>query len=693
MMKNLLFSIALAFIAITASAQPLVRPGMPLTTEKGIANIETVSPSAAALQSIEASGKGAWINITDMVMKDMQKNISATRTGQTYEQEGWWAYTTAGYCDALGFQNITYPATFNCATVLPALFNGAVIDSVAIFITDKTLVKDVKLWVGNNFYDKTPFDGSIQDVTSYNDFSDGADAATNIKLNTPYTVTSEGCVIGYTFTATGTSDTNPGYFVPVWCDEEYNKEESQPYGLILKIDQKGQEGTWANYDNSGLSNLAIMAYIKVPEVPLAVQPLAVTERTIMQGDEAAMTVLVKNDCNKVINNISYVVSVEGEPMEEQTATFTTPISARNQGYFFFSVPTEELYDYVSVEVEITKVNGETNNATTTTAEGGIIVLEDEVSRISLVEHFTGMWSGECPRGFVGAKRMKNDLGKGVVVLDVHFGDTLGCETYNNVVAAWTGGYAPIMAVDRNNSGDPYYGLEEEEFGATQLVQLCQNTFPAEATIAISAAWTDDTKTAINVSTETKFMYSRPGADDDTYAIAFVLSENGMSGEGDKWLQQNSNYAKNFLPEDLAFLSTAGTYNAADRVAYMEQVYDNVVVEAWSPYAGIAGSVKRIMYGNTLTYSNVLDISANKIIQNKDNLYLTAMLINRKNGSIANVDQINLSTGETGITGVTSENGAQEVARYNVNGVKLSAPQKGLNIIKLSNGQTVKTIVK
>lgn len=47
----------------------------------------------------------------------------------------------------------------------------------------------------------------------------------------------------------------------------------------------------------------------------------------------------------------------------------------------------------------------------------------------------------------------------------------------------------------------------------------------------------------------------------------------------------------------------------------------------------------------------------------------------------------------GIADMESDMNAKVVSRYDVNGNKLSAPAKGLNIIKLSNGKTVKTIIK
>lgn len=48
---------------------------------------------------------------------------------------------------------------------------------------------------------------------------------------------------------------------------------------------------------------------------------------------------------------------------------------------------------------------------------------------------------------------------------------------------------------------------------------------------------------------------------------------------------------------------------------------------------------------------------------------------------------------TGISGVTSNENVVEVARYNAAGQAITAPQKGLNIIKMSNGTTKKVIIK
>lgn len=52
--------------------------------------------------------------------------------------------------------------------------------------------------------------------------------------------------------------------------------------------------------------------------------------------------------------------------------------------------------------------------------------------------------------------------------------------------------------------------------------------------------------------------------------------------------------------------------------------------------------------------------------------------------------VNFVYGATGINGISNAD-ATVVARYAADGTRLSAPQKGLNIVKLSNGKTMKYI--
>ena len=48
---------------------------------------------------------------------------------------------------------------------------------------------------------------------------------------------------------------------------------------------------------------------------------------------------------------------------------------------------------------------------------------------------------------------------------------------------------------------------------------------------------------------------------------------------------------------------------------------------------------------------------------------------------------------TGVQGVTMDSDAKEVARYNLNGARLAAPQRGINVVRMSDGSTKKVLVK
>lgn len=62
-----------------------------------------------------------------------------------------------------------------------------------------------------------------------------------------------------------------------------------------------------------------------------------------------------------------------------------------------------------------------------------------------------------------------------------------------------------------------------------------------------------------------------------------------------------------------------------------------------------------------------------------------------------VDNTNMvAVGEsdlTGISNVINWNEVKEVGRYTIDGQKLNVPTKGINLVKLSNGQTIKVVVK
>ena len=77
-----------------------------------------------------------------------------------------------------------------------------------------------------------------------------------------------------------------------------------------------------------------------------------------------------------------------------------------------------------------------------------------------------------------------------------------------------------------------------------------------------------------------------------------------------------------------------------------------------------------------------------------NLKVVAYVVNKVTGEVLNADEVTLPA-EYDATGIQtiSDNTNSVSARYNAAGQLITTPQKGLNIIKLSTGKTIKVIVK
>ena len=67
-----------------------------------------------------------------------------------------------------------------------------------------------------------------------------------------------------------------------------------------------------------------------------------------------------------------------------------------------------------------------------------------------------------------------------------------------------------------------------------------------------------------------------------------------------------------------------------------------------------------------------------------------MIIGSPNSAILkNIEEFDV----TGIDKVSTSSDVKEVSRYSVNGQRLSAPSKGLNIVKYSDGSVKKVVVQ
>jgi hypothetical protein len=116
-------------------------------------------------------------------------------------------------------------------------------------------------------------------------------------------------------------------------------------------------------------------------------------------------------------------------------------------------------------------------------------------------------------------------------------------------------------------------------------------------------------------------------------------------------------------------------------------YNNVPVAAWSPYKGIEESIPQSVKAGKVMYNAFYaDIEGNIHIQNKDNLSVVALLVDKQNGTIINGSKCKIDAYGTGISSLSVNDQAFDI--YTLQGHKvrtkatsLDGLPKGVYIVK------------
>lgn len=752
-MKKLLIGLFAVLCAGGASAQQLdVNGQVNNVTPKVVAKSGVLSNvlglDAKTQQTKKADFKlksnHIWANANQMQqqarlnMPMLSANAKVAKAEKAAVDEGltWFSYITSNDLGAVGFDalasglGVDFLAgqnKYNIAFLAPGNYAKAKIDSVEFWVLSGCQYDNLTVWVSSVKYETV----EGKNYLSFPESADKADAKVvvpaadvkavldklpanyvgpiSVKLPTPFTIPADGALVGYSYDG-----------------------KSSDKSIVLAGISSEAAGCFFQYDYEGERNFeslsSIVGMSSSIQIGLDVSDCEANDATVSANPE--LTTLVKtkqqypfyitNNSAKPITQLTYSISVDGVNGAEKSLDLSSPIEPMETASIPYTTAFED--DGVhTVELNISKVNGNTNINKHSSAEYSIIALEKSADRVSVVEEQTGTWCGWCPRGHVALDLLNKQLGDKVVTLAGHFangesrvdpmnilGDNITSQAerfadYGLVAMTLSsllgGGGLPGAMFDRVVAADPYVGANTTkgkngtyEYGATDLVNLLKEGNPSEADFSMTASWADDKNTDIKVDLTTTFNYNRFGS--FPYGVAFVLSENGMTGKGANWKQLNY-YSK------LAGVNGASDFNNPDMAAwfkagsYVSTTYDNVVVQAWNPLGDAAivdKSKTDIDKGEVIPFSTTLKVNSD-LIQNYNNLTLSALLVNLNSLAVVNAAKVVLGNCAAGIEDVNSEANNNVVSRYNVNGMRINGAQKGLNIVKLANGKVVKMAVK
>lgn len=464
-----------------------------------------------------------------------------------------------------------------------------------------------------------------------------------------------------------------------------NSKVDGPFFLYTNI-SSAQGGTGEGWYtiNSGGNGLAIQLIVEGDFAPNSVQPLDLGTIKLASGNTKDVDVTLKNEGAK-LSSIDYTITLEGKTSAEKHLDFGKDYGVGGKHTVKIPFTAASTNGEFPVTLTITKVNGEKNANANNSATGTIVTLAKEFKKYAVVEENTGTTCPWCVRGHVGLEMMQKQYGDQFIAIAWHYFDSTDPMYYASYkVSGLTYGSAPQAVVNRSTSAiDPYTN-------APKVVAKILEDLPV-AEVKVNGVFTEE-DTKVNATASVESLVS------GDYDIIFALTANGLTSNDDSWLQRNA-YAKEYS-------GASGTYNSKeempdefkpywDKGTEYKTVYNDVLISSSYVSRTNKATLPTLVENGTVSSEYTLKMPTKtglKKALNLDQIYVVAMLLDKTSGRIINAGRARV-TGSTGIEDVTTGTEATVVARYTVNGVQVSAPVKGVNILKMSDGTTRKVLVK
>lgn len=543
-----------------------------------------------------------------MAMTSFAQMANLKNTITPGEGEEWWGYFTEADANASNFgaygvnSLANYEAAIKIAKNDP-IMGQSTVKAVRIWLNQNTLPKitGLKIWKNKQLKVNATGVSYYQDV----DITTLQSGANDIMLDTPFEINDSVMYIGFTMTLSA-QDT------PIMCGGDY-----EPNTFFFRA--TAVTTSWQSINNHG--KLAFQVLAEGVNMPMncAVTSTNFGTQAATIGEELVLPMTIKNKGKNNITSIAYTITTNDDPATT-TPEVVVPIdniAINENATFDVAFDTSEALRGTKT-VTITKVNGEPNEAASNqcVASGNFVILAEIFTKVPVVEEFTGTWCGWCPRGFVAMETARETYGDQVVLIAAHNGDPMEISDYNPMMAL-VGGF-PSSFVNREATVDPH-----PTNILNAIKQDLQNVPIGK--IDITAKWNDEEMKTIDVNAVSKFAFAETGAN---YGVALVLTEDGMSGTGSNWRQSNYYSGQSGDPY-MTWWYSQGSYVSG-------LTFNFVAVGAWELKNGFNGSVATSFEaGEEMPFNYVADITTKNRIQDKANLKMVALLIDRKTGAIVN----------------------------------------------------------
>ncbi|MBQ7572545.1 MAG: hypothetical protein IJT19_09955 [Bacteroidaceae bacterium] len=588
--------------------------------------------------------------------------------------------TAYGYGTETDWQGLGVNAsgvTFDVAIYVPAgaAFRNATINGINIPVLD-TAMKDVSAWIRSDIYD----DNDLAKATAAGPFK--ANEYFSVAFDEPVPVPEEGFYAGYTFTCS--------INYPVAMGAVYAEN-----GILLQYTNNGQASGWGDYSSQfPASPLQVfISGISLPDYSISLS--YVGQSTQLTNSTYSIPVDVVSSSAKAIENVDVAVTVEGKT-EQKHITLPEPIETglnKSASFIIEGTSPAEPGRY-EANIVIEKVNG-TEYEEPATGVGLLKNLTKKVKRNTVIEEFTGTGCGWCPRGWAGMEYMKENYPDNFIGIAFHKYNSTDPMYYANYPYLGLTG-APGCIVDRKIDTDPYYGHVDNDLGIAETFGILNSELP-EVDVKAVSHWEQDGK-AVKVTANVEFLVA-PG----NVSLVYVLTADSLSGSATSWRQ--TNYYAQYSASDvgnapgITDFCKGGKYGSSP----VKLVFNDVVIsssyDASSNNLGQSISEEDGMKAGSIyqgEYTLSMPTKASLRVATKSDLvFANVLVVDDTTGEILNATRTKIEPidgGEDAVDRIQNSSSAVST-RYNAAGQVIAAPQRGLNIIRLSDGKVRKVMVK
>lgn len=276
---------------------------------------------------------------------------------------------------------------------------GKKIKGLNIALASDALISDAAGWLSSEL--KLESKKNVADIAS-KEATLEADNQLSVTFDQPYTLTDKPVYAGFSFYIAKLKD-QPEEVMEASKNPVPYCAGSNPNGFFLHTSRTVLK--WASRaDQNQLLDMEVILEGEFADYAVSVKSVGKV-RTTLEPSSVQIPVTLVNYGSEEVKSIGYEVSFGDKESVKGECALSAPINVKfgSLGSAVLQVPTYG--ESSEITVRVLTVDGQPNSMCDISASNQYVVMAFVPQMNPLMEEYTGLWCGWCPRGFVAMEKM------------------------------------------------------------------------------------------------------------------------------------------------------------------------------------------------------------------------------------------------------------------------------------------------